>query len=314
MKKEKKMKTKLRIDHGLFKKLIQNPPLWWINLKKDSDLYIDIRKNNSLNIYHNGGSIMKLEGASEYKAKIHFEYIPLQKDNDYLPFDFQKENISLKKHETISINNFEKETLDRIKKRIRKFYPNDSEKGIQGKYVIKNKSNLKNPKGFFIDTEFQFSIDVNQAQSKGRIDLVWVDTERKEVAFVELKTIGDERLYSTNCNDPESVDIQLNKYKNFAEENYRELIEYYDVVFQIKKKLQILPPFVTEGSLLQYKLIHKPILLVDDCTRKWIDKNAKDLNKQLKDIALGCIYHGKATYNFRIPYKTYKNCFRLDKA
>lgn len=59
------MKTRLRIDHGLFKKLIKNPPLWWINLKTDSDLYIDIRKDNYLNIYHNGGSIMKLEGASE---------------------------------------------------------------------------------------------------------------------------------------------------------------------------------------------------------------------------------------------------------
>ena len=308
------MKTKLRVDHGLFKNLVKNPPLWWINLKTDSDLYIDIRKGNYLNIYHNGGSIMKLEWAGEYKAKIHFEYIPLQKDNDYLPFDFQNDNISLEKHETISINNFEKETLDRIKKRIRKFYPNDSEKGMQGHYVIKNNGNVKNPKGFFIDTEYQFSIDVNQESSKGRIDLVWVDTERKEIAFVELKTIGDQRLYAANCNNPESIDIQLKKYTIFARKNERELIEYYDVVFQIKKKLEILPPFVTEDSLLQYTLIHKPILLVGDCTQKWIDNNANDLNNQLKDIAFGCLYQGKGTYNFRIPYKTSNYCFRLDEA
>lgn len=308
------MKTKLRVDHALFRNLVKNPPLWWINLKTDSDLYIDIRKGNHLNIYHNGGSIMKLEWAGEYKAKIHFEYIPLQKDNDYLPFDFQNNNISLEKHETISINNFEKETLERMKKRIRKFYPNDSEKGMQGHYVIKNNGNVKNPKGFFIDTEYQFSIDVNQESSKGRIDLVWVDTERKEIAFVELKIIGDQRLYAANCNNPESIDIQLKKYTIFARKNERELIEYYDVVFQIKKKLEILPPFVTEDSLLQYTLIHKPILLVGDCTRKWIDQNADRLNNQLKDIAFGCLYRGKTTYNFRIPYKTYNNCFRLGEA
>ena len=307
------MKTKLRIDHGLFNNLVKNPPLWWINLKTDSDLYIDIRKGNHLNIYHNGGSIMKLEWAGEYKAKIHFEYIPLQKDKDYLPFDFQNENISLEKHETISINNFEKESLERMKKKIRKFYPNDSEKGMQGHYVIKNNGDDRNPKGFFIDTEYQFSIDVNQESSKGRIDLVWVDTERKEIAFVELKTIGDQRLYAANCNNPESIDIQLKKYTIFARKNERELIEYYDVVFQIKKKLEILPPFVTEDSLLQYTLIHKPILLVGDCTREWIKQNADRLNNhQLKDIAFGCLYQGKGTYNFRIPYKTSNNCFRLD--
>ena len=178
--------------------------------------------------------------------------------------------------------------------------------------MIKNNGNFKNPKGFFIDTEFQFSIDVNQEPSKGRIDLVWVDTERKEIAFVELKTIGDERLYSANCKDPESIDIQLKKYKIFAEKNYRELTEYYDVVFQIKKKLQILPPFVTEDSLLQYKLIHKPILLVGDCTINWIAKNADDLNNLLKKIAFGCIYHGSSTFNFNLPIKTSRYCYRLD--
>jgi len=310
--KDIEVKTNLKIDHALFERLKNNPPQWWNNLKSDPDLYIDIRKDNYLNVYHNGGSIMKLEEASEYKAKIHFEYVPLQKDTDYLPFEFQDGNISLNEYKTININNFKKESLDKIKKKIRKFYPNDSEKGIQGQYVINNNGNVKEPKGFFIDTEFQFSINVNQKLSKGRIDLVWVDTERKEIAFVELKTIGDERLYSANCKNPESIDIQLKKYRIFAEKNCKELIKYYDMVFQIKKKLQTLPPFVTEDSLLQYKLIHKPILLVGDCTRDWISDNAGRLNSLLKEIAFGCIYHGRNTYNFNMPIKTYRNCFRLD--
>jgi len=66
------------------------------------------------------------------------EYIPLNKTAEYLPFEFQDGNISLKKLQTIDIKNFEREALERIKKRVRKFYPNDSEKGIQGQYVINN--------------------------------------------------------------------------------------------------------------------------------------------------------------------------------
>ncbi len=59
------MKIKLKTDHALFQKLKDNPPPWWKNLISDPELYIDIRKDNYLNVYHNGGSIMKLEGAKE---------------------------------------------------------------------------------------------------------------------------------------------------------------------------------------------------------------------------------------------------------
>ena len=305
------MESKLKVGHPLFKRLCTDPPLWWQNLKADPDLYIDIRKGKYLNVYHNGGSLMKLEGAHEYKAQIHFEYIPLYKNSDYLPFEFQDGNIALNGQKTIDINNFNKETLSRIKKRIKKFYPNNSEKGLQGQYVIKNNSNSHNAKGFFIDTEFQFNIYANQKPSKGRIDLVWVDTERKEIAFVELKTIGDQRLYIENCMNPESIDIQLKKYTAFVRKNMEVLIEYYDRIYQIKRKLHILPSFVKEDSLSQYKPLHKPILLVGDCTQKWIDDNADRLNNLLKDIAFGCIYHGSKTFNFSIPYKTSRNCHRL---
>ena len=62
------MKTKLKADHVLFQKLREESPSWWENLKSDSELYINIGKGNHLNVYHNGGSIMKLEGTNEFKA------------------------------------------------------------------------------------------------------------------------------------------------------------------------------------------------------------------------------------------------------
>ena len=149
------MKNKLKTTHALFQRLKDDPPLWWKNLKSDPEIYTDIRKDNSINVYHNGGSIMKLRGTKEYIAEIHIEYIPFKKDKEYWRFEFQNGDISLKEVETFGLNNFGKEPLQRIKKRIKKFYPSNSEKGIQGHYIVETRNKLKND-GFFIDTEIQY--------------------------------------------------------------------------------------------------------------------------------------------------------------
>jgi hypothetical protein len=288
------LKTKLKTDYALFQRLKSKPPQWWSNLKSDPELYIDVRKDNYLNVYYNGGSIMKLEGSKEYKAQIHYEYIPLHKDTDYLPYDFQDENIDFREHKPIKVNNFSNVTLEKIKKRISKFYPNNSEKGIQGHYVVTNNRTAKDNSGFFIDTEFMYD--------NMRIDMIWVDLQDKKIALVELKKIADERLYVDKNQTQETIDKQLRKYYEFAKTSKDTLIQYYNQVYSIKRDLGLLPEFVKEQSLENYELIQKPILLVGDCTQKWIDKNADDLNDHIKNVAFGSLYHGKNTYNFRIPF------------
>ena len=47
-------------NHDLFVNLTKNPPLWWKNLLNDPQIYVDIRKDNSLNIYFMGASVMEL--------------------------------------------------------------------------------------------------------------------------------------------------------------------------------------------------------------------------------------------------------------
>jgi len=296
------MKTALNIEHGLFEKLETNPPLWWSNLIGDPEVYIDIRKDNYINVYYNGGAIMKLEGEKKYNARIHFEYIPLQTEKDYISFKFKDNEISLEELKTMPLNNFEQEALKKIKKRISNFYPNDSEKGIQGRYVVTN-NNKKNSNGFFIDTEFQYN--------KKRIDMVWVDLKKKKIAFVELKTIGDKRLYPDKNETQETIEKQLTKYYTFVKHNSKDVIKYYNTIYQIKKNLGILPRFVKEESLLEYNIIEKPILLVGDCTKNWIEKHKDAVHETLKDIAFGCVYQGKITFTFNIPYKTSRYRYRL---
>jgi hypothetical protein len=287
------MKTKLNVNHNLFKKLSKRPPLWWRNLIADPEIYIDVRKDNHINVYHNGGSIMKLSGVSKIIGNIHFEYIPVEKNADYIHYQINEDGIEFKKLEVMPLKNFKKEQLERIKKRIKKFNDNSSEKGIQGDFVTKN-NNKKRGDGFFIDTEF--------AYGKSRIDMVWVDIKMKKIFFVELKTIGDSRLYIPEGKNPHSdvemIDDQLEKYNQFIKKNAENLKSYYNTVFQIKKKLGILPEFVKEETIHDYNVEEKPILLVGDCTRPWIKYNAPTLNEKLKNIAYGCFYQGKGTRTF----------------
>ena len=301
------MNTKLSTKNGLFLRFQNNPPAWWKTLKADKKLYIDIRKDNYINVYHNGGSLMRLSGVRKYSAFLHIEYVPLSSSGSKCYYSFNHNNISLKQLKPIDIKNFDATSLRRIKHRIKKFYPNDSEKGIQGTYVTTNNA-YRHSNGFFIDTEM--------AYDDARIDMTWVDLENKKIFFVELKTISDRRLYidkgSEKEDKEETIDEQLLKYFKFAHKNRPELVEYYDKVFQIKKSLGLLPKYVKEESLKGYSLIEKPILLIGDVTKKWFKNNHEDLNRDLKDIAFGCLYQGVSTNDFRVPYKTERKAFRLD--
>lgn len=295
----------LNINHPLYQELKNNPPTWWNNLKSDPEIYIDVRKDNSLNVYHNGGSIIKLEWDKGYKAKIHYKYIPYYSDKDYMSFNFQDGNIFIDEHkvEVIDIMNFSKESLKKIKKRINDFYEDESEKGIQGRYVTSNIHGPKSTNGFFIDTEFKYK--------DSRVDMIWVDFKNKKIALVELKLIGDRRLFENNNSREENIFNQLKKYWNFATDNRDSLVKYYNKVYLIKKELDILPKFIEEESLEKYDVIEKPILLVGDCPQAWIDNNADKLNEMIKKVAYGCCYHGKTNYNFSVPYKDSRNCFKL---
>ena len=62
----------------LFKILRDNPPAWWEMLKRDSDLYIDIRKNDKIMIYYQGGRVACLtydQDTGKLSATTHPKYL-----------------------------------------------------------------------------------------------------------------------------------------------------------------------------------------------------------------------------------------------
>jgi hypothetical protein len=243
-----------------------------------------------------------LNGKGRFNASINLAYIPLENEQNYISYQFENGEISFDEINAIDLGNFESNSLLKIKREIRKYFPNDSEKGLQAKYVVHSMREQRS-NGFFIDSEF--------AYEKSRIDLVWIDLDNKDIAFVELKTKNDPRLYPERNQDQETINEQLEKYHMLIKENSESLVVYFNEIYQIKKDLGLLPKFANEDSIDAFRLIEKPILLVGDCSNEWIKQNACSIERLLKETALGAVYHGENTFNFNIPYISSRNNYRF---
>jgi hypothetical protein len=57
---------KLKTDAKIFVELSKNPE-WWKRFKEDSLLYIEIRKDNQVNVYFEGGSVARIHYCSKHK-------------------------------------------------------------------------------------------------------------------------------------------------------------------------------------------------------------------------------------------------------
>ena len=286
---------KLDIRNELFEKLGTTPPNWWENIVSEKGIYIDIRKDNYIDIYYNGGSIIReLKYDNEnYSGKINYKYL-LSEKSQYIKYSFEKNKVRLSQNtiDLLPFCDFNTEYLKRIKANISLHYPSSSEKGIQAKFVINS--------GRFIDTEFAY----NYNNIKLRIDLVWVDISKSKIVFVELKTMSDSRL-STN-----EICDQLKKYYDFANEFENDIIEYYKKIFLIKKKLNILPKGLNSlESINDFTLEKKPLLLLGDCKQKWIDDNAYKINALIKEVAIGAYYFGGTKYCCDLIARTKRNQF-----
>jgi hypothetical protein len=295
--------ARLDPEHKLFKQLAEQPPLWWKNICNNKKLYIDVRKDNTLDVYFNGGKIINLKYTDSYQGSIHFKYIPLTSRAEYVPFRISNDRIEIITDELAfaDINNFDPDAVASIQNSISKYFSSASEKGIQAQFVLAHNSS-------FIDTEFQYT-----SEDKGkRFDLIWVDINTRKLFVVELKSVKNPELnfdeQSRNSKSYKKIDSQLTSYKSFIKENKRNMEKYYQKVFHIKKKLGILPEGLRiENSLEGFTFEEQPILLIGDCTQAWIKDNSARLDAALTNIAFACFYQGKETRNFHIPEKTQGN-------
>jgi hypothetical protein len=274
-------------EHELFRKLADSPPKWWENLRSDPDIYINIRKDNSLNAYYRGASILKLSfNRKGYNAKIHYKFVPIkQPKNVYVDLIIDSTSVGIQK-DTVEIEtdfrNFDSGVLHNIKEQIKLYYVTDAEKVLQAE-LVKEDDNI-------IDTEFAYS-----EEDHIRIDIVRLDPEKRKIIFFELKLVDDERLES---NSRDNYIEQLVRYNKFINSHSNNLKKYYNKLFIIRKKLNLFKNNNLEEieDLQDYELLDRPILLVGRCTQKWLDEqgNIEKINHQIEKVARGCFYFGGA--------------------
>ena len=233
--------NRLKSDSKIFEELKKNPS-WWTRFKNDKSLYIEIRKDNQVNVYFEGGSIARIHYCSKHKKLqvfTHHKYLnlpepsksnayiecsdiidkPIKKDSEILVCDTILERIRTIYSQKLSINNKEKW----------------SEKFIQGSIIVQSSA-------FHLDSEFAYNDDISQ----NRIDLVRCDNG--VVTFVELKRISDGRMLHKTDESPEIVE-QMLRYRSFILRYSNKLLDYYQKIYDIKVELQLPVPKTRPTSI-----------------------------------------------------------------
>lgn len=222
-------------------------PHWWKRFKEDASLYIEVRKDNQVNVYFEGGSIARIHYYKKLQVFTHHKYLGMPKPANNNPYVEYSDKID-------SCLN---EVLDRVKtvysqkSSVNGVVPKEkwSEKYIQGTLIVQSSH-------CHLDSEFAY-ID---GEMNNRIDLV--KCSDGIVSFVELKRMSDNRMLHETDTTPEVV-FQMNRYKQFIEKYSSQLLEYYQKLYDIKKSLE-LPVPVTRPTCIN----PVPELLIFDCWEK----------------------------------------------
>jgi len=287
---------RLSIKNPLFERLALNPPKWWTAVIKDKDIIIQIRKDNYIDVYFNGGNIIRklVFNGKSFKGETHYKYIPIKSNvRDYVPFLFENDFIEFGAIRPMRLDGFSRGSLKGMKENIAKYYPSDSEKAIQYTFIKNDPC--------FIDSEFEYTYKTDNKSKTIRIDLVRIDVLAKRIVFVEVKTIGDRRLFNNE------IVSQLRDYKNFIATHKPDLLSYYKRVIAIKKMLKILPECIMSEQIDNYQILEKPLLLFGDCEQSWINKFSGELDNKIKSCTMGCYYFGKPNYRCDLMKKSNRN-------
>ena len=270
----------LKKDHKLYEILNSNKaPKWWPILKKDKDIYIEVRKMNIIDIYYLGGRMAEIKYDRQLKnitATAHPKYLGHTDTKDK---KYYREHKGKNKIEYIPIyqdcKDWLNERLDEMKKNIRNFYSgeangeNTSEKFIQGKLIIEGRDK-------YIDSEFAHRL-FDKERNTIRIDLVKIENEK--FVFEELKRIGDNRL-RTKDGKPEIL-TQIENYRIFLQKNKDKLSEYYRLLYNIKKNLGLPIPNVNDITKINVDI--EPQLLIADIYEKPKLKRSENARKERID-------------------------------
>lgn len=251
----------------LWQELENNPPQCWKNILEDKALYVEIRKDNYVNVYYYGGNVALLRWTGgKITAETHRKYLGKPDETDL--------------YQDCTEILHSKEDLDLIKENIREEYHKlskrektdeqnrvytSNEKWVQGELK------LRFPKRY-IDSEFVYRIGKNNLI---RFDLV--ELKGNELRFIEIKLITDSRLRS-NDKKPEIIN-QMTKYSHFIREHTEVLKDYYTKLLRIKKRIGL-----WNGETEIEHIALKPILLIVNTYKGILSKGRENRKNSIEEL------------------------------
>lgn len=251
----------------LWQELENNPPQCWKNILEDKALYVEIRKDNYVNVYYYGGNVALLRWTGgKITAETHRKYLGKPDETDL--------------YQDCTEILHSKEGLDLIKENIREEYHKlskrektdeqnrvytSNEKWVQGELK------LRFPKRY-IDSEFAYRIGKNNLI---RFDMV--ELKGNELRFIEIKLITDSRLRS-NDKKPEIIN-QMTKYSHFIREHTEVLKDYYTKLLRIKKQLGL-----WNGETEIEHIALKPILLIVNTYKGILSKGRENRKNSIEEL------------------------------
>lgn len=257
----------LNEEFRLWRELENNPPQCWKNILEDKALYVEIRKDNYVNVYYYGGNVALLRWTGgKITAETHRKYLGKPDETDL--------------YQDCTEILHSKEGLDLIKENIREEYHKlskrektdeqnrvytSNEKWVQGELK------LRFPKRY-IDSEFAYRIGKNNLI---RFDLV--ELKGNELRFIEIKLITDSRLRS-NDKKPEIIN-QMTKYSHFIREHTEVLKDYYTKLLRIKKRIGL-----WNGETEIEHIALKPILLIVNTYKGILSKGRENRKNSIEEL------------------------------
>ena len=251
----------------LWQELENNPPQCWKNILEDKALYVEIRKDNYVNVYYYGGNVALLRWTGgKITAETHRKYLGKPDETDL--------------YQDCTEILHSKEGLDLIKENIREEYHKlskrektdeqnrvytSNEKWVQGELK------LRFPKRY-IDSEFAYRIGKNNLI---RFDLV--ELKGNELRFIEIKLITDSRLRS-NDKKPKIIN-QMTKYSDFIREHTEVLKDYYTKLLRIKKRIGL-----WNGETEIEHIALKPILLIVNTYKGILSKGRENRKNSIEEL------------------------------
>lgn len=217
---------------------------WWEKFKADDSLYIEVRKDNNVNVYFEGGSIARIHYCSRHKKLqvfTHYKYLGLDRsDRTYVECsDIIGDKIA-SVLELVKKKYSQKHSVDGV-------VPKEkwSEKYIQGNIIL-------NSRDVHLDSEFAYK----EGDTDIRIDLVRVVDGA--VTFVELKRLDDARMLKSTDESPEVVE-QMIRCSEFIDKHKSDILNYYKMLYEIKSNIGLPVP----ASHPEYVNINPELLIFD---------------------------------------------------